>query len=69
MVWGALLAGLDAVTAAPGGGCVTRERTSVRLRATCTDTGPKPPRRAELQLDRSTSGGAGVVTATVLPTS
>lgn len=52
-----------------GGGCVVAETTDVRVRAACTDTAPKPPRTAALELDRSAAAGQATVTASLLPRS
>ncbi len=51
-----------------GGGCRAQESTSTHIRLVCVDTAPKPPRRAEVVIEREGEGAAASVTASVLPT-
>ena len=66
-LWQALTGVVTAMSPTPGGGCVASEITALRVRAACTDTAPKPPRTAELVLERSVASGPATVTASLLP--
>ena len=66
-LWQALTGALAVMTpTADGGGCAATQTTAVHVRAACTDTAPKPPRTAQVDLDRSVAAPQSMVTASLI---